>query len=416
MGKFITKSVYWAYELLQNNAIQKQLVELKLWENLSVFEKTKRIESFLSQKGFNPVLTENPIQTKEDIKRLSSNIDQNLVKSWAYTGGSYGEPLRVPYSKQRNTVRTATFKFFNELAGYELGDPFVLIRAKNKSKLEKFLRNENVFIPNDTSTQALEGFANMLTQKRIEVLMGYPSVMYALAIFLNENPENKRGLKIKTIISVSEPLEQEKRRFIFEVFGCKFVDRYSNEEVGLIAQQEEFNGSYLVNSFGIITEIVNPETNLPVNEGEQGKVLVTDLNNDLIPVVRYDTGDLATACEYRDGFLHRIESIQGRIAEQLFSTNGTPISSLMLGPYIYKPLSIQGKVFQYQFAQIEQKRYELRIKGSKGDLPTTVENHLIDNLASILGEDAAVNLIYVVDIKPQPSGKRPVFKNEYIKK
>lgn len=416
MGKFITKSVFSAYELLQNKAIHKQVEQLKLWRDLSASEKNKRLEAFLIKYGFNPILTENPKQIKEDIKRLSSKINQNLVKAWAYTGGSYGEPLRVPYSKPRTTVRTATFKYFNELAGYELGDPFVLIRAKNKSKLEKFLRNENVFIPNDTSSHALEGFTNMLREKRIEVLMGYPSVMYALAIFLNDHPDKKKGLKIKTIISVSEPLEQEKRKYINDVFACKFVDRYSNEEVGLIAQQEEFGGGYLVNSFGIITEIVHPETNMPVKAGEQGKVLVTDLNNDLIPVVRYDTGDLATASEYKDGFLHRIESIQGRIAEQLFSTNGTPISSLMLGPYIYKPLSVQGKVFQYQFAQVEQMCYELRIKGSQGDLPVSVEKQLIADLVAILGEDAIVDLIYVVDIKPQPSGKRPVFKNEYIKK
>jgi phenylacetate-CoA ligase len=413
MKKILAKSVYEAFNFFNGKALSKHINMLKERHNENGRFKQDRLHAFLVKWGLNINLQENPIQTKAEIKAWTAKIDPKKIASWAYTGGSYGEPLRVPYSQNRNYVRTATFKYFNELAGYHLGDPFVLIRAKNKAAWEKFLRNEHIFIPQDTSAENLKKFAIYLKQHKVEVLMGYPTVMFALAIFLDENPQYKEGLKIKSMISVSEPLESEKRAFIHKVMQCRFVDRYSNEEVGLICQQQEFGGEYLCNQYGIITEVVDPITNIPVNRGEKGKVLVTDLHNDLIPVVRYDTGDLAVAGESRDGFLVSIQSIEGRVTEQIFSASGKPISPLILGPYIYKPLSRQDKVFQYQFAQIGEKEYELRIKATQEELSDDLINELETGLVPVLGAEANLHINPVEDIKPQPSGKRPVFKNEF---
>ncbi|MGY6560089.1 MAG: hypothetical protein ACXIT9_12490 [Nitritalea sp.] len=415
MKKSLAKAVFKTYNALKGNAISAHTKKLLAWKSMDGHELQKHTAVFLTRNGFNPNLNENPVQTKADIKYWTEKVPEELIATWAYTGGSYGEPLRVPYSKNRNFVRTATFKYFNELAGYNLGDPFVLIRAKNKPRWEKLLRNEHIFIPHDTSVENLEKFAIYLVQHKIEVLMGYPSVMYALAIFLHDHPSLKKNIKVKSMISVSEPLEMDKREFIQKVFDCEFVDRYSNEEVGLICQQDTFGGPYQCNSYGIITEIVDPITCKAVNTGEKGKVLVTDLTNDLIPIVRYDTGDLAIAGEYNEGYLKSILSIEGRVTEQIFSTVGKPISPLMLGPYIYKPLSRQDKVFQYQFAQVEKEAYELRVKAQQGELSVTLKNELMNGLLPLLGANARLQILELSDILPQPSGKRPVFKNEVSK-
>lgn len=375
---------------------------------------TVDLEKYCNSWAINLPFVESILMDKNDVKKWIEKVDEKQIRSWAYTGGSYGEPLRIPYSKKRNLIRTATFKYFNELAGYQLGDSFVLIRAKDKSTFQKFLRNETIFIPHDISEQRMEAFVVELKKKGIKVLMGYPTVIYELALYLQQNPIKKRDLKIKAIITVSEPLEDFKRKIIHDVFQCKFVDRYSNEEVGMIAQQKEFGTEYFVNRFGIYVEVVNPETLLPVKEGEQGKVVVTDTLNDLVPIVRYDTGDLATAHKYQNEQLISISNIVGRVTEQIFATNGKPVSPLILGPYIYKPLSKQGKVFQYQFAQIGTSIYELRIKAKGDDLPAELMQEMIIGLKSKLGYEADVNVVHVDDIKPQPSGKRPVFKNEAI--
>ncbi len=408
----VSKIVYSGYNVLHAGQLDEYYQDVKRVNSQNVHIHHDYLKFYLKKWGFDPDIEMNSLMDKGDIKKWTKKVNPSDIHSWAYTGGSYGEPLRVPYSKKRGLIRTATFKYFNEAAGYRLGDPFFLIRAKNKSSFMKYLRNEHIFIPGDISESKIREFVNELREKKIKVLMGYPTVMYEVALYLQQNPSEKRGLSVKSLISVSEPLEDFKRSVIHDVFGSVFVDRFSNEEVGLIAQQREFGGDYYVNKFGVYVEIVDPETLRPVAEGEQGKVVVTDLCNDLIPVIRYDTGDLATAVSYREGQLETIRNIVGRVSEQIFSVAGNPVSPLMLGPYIYKPLSKQGPVYQYQFAQTAAGRYEFRIKTGKGDIPGYVIDEVVDGLKGVLGNEAVITVVYCENIKPQPSGKRPIYKNE----
>jgi phenylacetate-coenzyme A ligase PaaK-like adenylate-forming protein len=127
-----------------------------------------------------------PIIGKKEIIEQCKKINFSKIYSWAYTGGSFGEPLRVPYSKYRNYIRTATFKYFNEKAGYLIGDSFALIRAKNKKTLIKFLRNETIIIPLNISEEKLEEMLQLIKRKNITVLMGYPTVMFELALYMKK--------------------------------------------------------------------------------------------------------------------------------------------------------------------------------------------------------------------------------------
>ncbi len=408
----LPKILYNGFDLLNRGELEKYYECVREKNREQVPFGNSEIEGFLRMWGFDPVLENNPLMNKEEIKKWTEKVNPSDIHSWAYTGGSYGEPLRIPYSKRRGIIRTATFKYFNEAAGYRLGDPFFLIRAKNKSSFIKYLRNEHIFIPGDISEPKIREFVHELREKRIKVLMGYPTVMYEVALYLERNPSEKRDLSIKSLISVSEPLEDFKRKAVRDAFDCDFVDRYSNEEVGLIAQQKEFGGDYYVNKFGVYVEVVDPETLKPVDEGEQGRVVVTDLCNDLVPVIRYDTGDLATVVSYRDGQLVTIRDIVGRVSEQIFSVAVNPVSPLMLGPYIYKPLSKQGPVYQYQFAQTSAGSYELRIKTGKDDISDQITDEITGGLKHVLGDEAEITVVFCENIKPQPSGKRPIYKNE----
>ncbi len=412
LKSFTTKALYTLYNAAGGNKLGKLYKEVKEANTTHRPISNEALTAYLTHWGFDPVIENNPLMVKNDVKEWLKKVDEKDIKSWAYTGGSYGEPLRVPYSKNRNLVRTATFRFYNEMGGYRLGDPFLLIRAKKRAAVMKYVRNETIFIPNDISENKMREFVATLKQNSVKLILGYPTVMYELALYLQKHPEDKKGLKVTSLISASEPLEQPKREVIHNVMQCSFVDRYSNEEVGLIAQQEVFGQEYFVNKYGVYVEVVNAETNQPVKEGELGKVVVTDIYNELLPIVRYDTGDLAIAHQYRDGQLLSIRGVVGRVTEQIIATDGNPISPLMLGPYVYKPLSEAGKVFQYQFAQTGKANYELRLKAKDGELGDALISKMKNGLLSVLGEGAVLDIKLMDDIPPQPSGKRPVFKNE----
>lgn len=415
MKKKIPQILYKVYNFIKANQLETFYNEAKIKNNNSINFSTEELSAFLSYWGFENDIGNNPIMDKTIIKDWVKKVDVKKVHSWAYTGGSYGEPLRIPYSKQRGYIRTGTFKYFNELGGYKLGDSFALIRAKNKFAFLKYLRNETIIIPQDISEKKLIAIFHTIINRKVKVLMGYPTVMYEMALFLNYRPELKNDFMIKHLISVSEMLESDKREIIKRTFNCSFIDRYANEEVGLIAQQREYGGVYYINKFGVYTEVVDPITLKPVREGEQGKVLVTDLCNDLIPVIRYDTGDYAIVDQYKNGQLFSIKKIIGRESEKIYDAKGNTVSPLALGPSIYKPLAKEDKLHQFQFAQTNKNKYEVRIKNYSEPIPDDVKLEIISNLKKQLGEKTEIIIKPVDDILPQPSGKRPIYKNEMVK-
>lgn len=412
MRKLITLFVYYVFDALSNWKLTKVYREAKgaYKENGSGMQTrfTRYVDHW--HKGADTRLL--PIMSKKDVIAITERLDTESIYSWAYTGGSYGNPLRVPYSRTRDRIRTASFRLYNELAGFQLGDPYCLIRAKEKPGWQKFLRNEMIFIPKDISPGKLEGLITELKQRNIKFLMGYPTVIFEIALFLKNNPHLSQGLRVKSILTVSEQLDEYKREVIHQSFGCPIIDRYANEEVGLIAQQEEHGGRYLVNQFNIYVEVLDENSLSPVEVGSVGKVVVTDTSNDLLPLIRYDTGDLAIVDEYKDGRLYAISSIVGRSSEVILSTSNKPVSSLMLGPLIYKPLARQQIDCQFQLAYTANSTYELRFRKGLSSVFSRVKSEIVDGLKTVLGDDAVINVKVVDELNILSSGKCPIYINE----
>ncbi|MCH8534626.1 MAG: hypothetical protein LAT51_06105 [Flavobacteriaceae bacterium] len=411
MKTILTKTIFQIYDVLNGSHITKFAKECSI-ANEKIVPRDEEINAYLSKFKIKSSFDNLPITGRKYVIEHTQKVAIDKIKSWAFTGGSFGEPLRIPYSKYRNSIRTGTFKHFNELAGYSIGDSFALIRAKNKSSIIKYLRNETIIIPSNISEKNLNLILDVLQKRKVKVLMGYPTVMFEIAKYIDKN---KISLPVKFLISTSEMLDQEKRNYVKKVFDCAFVDRYSNEEVGLIAQQKNFGGDYFVNRFGVYVELLD-EHNHPVKTGETGRVVVSDFNNDLIPFLRYDTGDMAVAGDYHNSQLITIKKILGRTADIIFDVNGNPISSLALGPAIYKPLSNASLNTQFQLVQVTKDSYILKIKSKQDEVGKDVMSLIVDELRTKLGVHSNIDLEFVEDIPPLKSGKRPVYINLYKRK
>ena len=376
-------------------------------DRMESIDKSK-IAAYLSSHGYPPDIEDVPLMGKEEITSKLPGIDKMKIKSYIYTGGSYGEPFKLPYSSEREMVRTSTFRYFNEIAGYQLGDPYLLIAAKPRPYWSQFLRNEYRFVPRNLTQEKIAEVVDLICKKKIPVIIGFSSVIADLAAYI---AKHKIKTSARAIIFTSEPVDETKGAFIRQVFDCSVTDRYSNEEVGLIAQQRTYGGVYYTNRYNVLVEILD-EMGKPVKAGEMGRVVLTDLKADLVPVIRYDTGDLAVAHGYKDGQLISLRSIAGRLAERIYTAEGEPVAPLAFGPLIHKPMTESNCYHQFQFAQTSKLNYELRIKDG-GLLPVEVSERILHNLNQILGSGAIVTLKFVEDIPPLKSGKRPIYVNEW---
>lgn len=125
------------------------------------------------------------------------------------------------------------------------------------------------------------------------------------------------------VLSVGEVVTASLRDEVKMHLGCNMIDIYATAETGPIAMQCSESGLYHVQSELVFAELLNG-TGQPARPGETGRVVVTPLYNLAMPLIRFDTGDLAiagTACKC--GSPHPvITSIVGRAGSQLRSKNG----------------------------------------------------------------------------------------------
>lgn len=92
----------------------------------------------------------------------------------------------------------------------------------------------------------------------------------------------------------AEPHSEEQRRHIEEMLGVKAYNSFGMSEMcgpGVAFECMEQNGLHIWEDYYIV-EIINPDTLEPVPEGEVGELVLTTINREAMPLLRYRTRDL----------------------------------------------------------------------------------------------------------------------------
>ena len=136
-------------------------------------------------------------------------------------------------------------------------------------------------------TQPMEAIVDALAEYRPEVLVGYPSVIAAVA---EEQLQGRLDIAPRVVVTASEVLTDEAAQTIESAWGSEPVDMYASTELGVIAMGSLDRVGMHVCEEGIV-EVVGEDGN-PVAPGEPGsKVLLTNLVNTVQPLIRYELTD-----------------------------------------------------------------------------------------------------------------------------
>ncbi len=104
----------------------------------------------------------------------------------------------------------------------------------------------------------------------------------------------RRDTKLHTLIIGAEPHSEEQRRRIEQMLGVKAYNSFGMSEMcgpGVAFECTEQNGLHIWEDYYIV-EIVDPVTLEPVPEGEVGELVLTTINREAMPLLRYRTRDL----------------------------------------------------------------------------------------------------------------------------
>ena len=126
----------------------------------------------------------------------------------------------------------------------------------------------------------------------LHAIPSYASRIYE--VMKEEGVDPRRDTKLRVLCIGAEPHSEEQRRRIEQDLGVKAYNSYGISEMmgpGVAFECQEQNGLHIWEDYFIV-EIIDPVTLEPVPEGELGELVITTINREAMPLLRYRTRDL----------------------------------------------------------------------------------------------------------------------------
>lgn len=355
-----------------------------------------------------------PILEKRDIQEQG---DDMVARHWPrddlirnQTGGSTGAPVSFYLSKARKCSRAAATLRHNRWAGWRIGDRGAVIWGAPRdrpsdtwrARLRSALLREPLWLDTANITEAsLAEFHISLLRYRPRIVQAYARSAVLFARYLQN-----RGLsphRPHALVTSAEVLEAEERRLLEDVFGCPVFNRYGCREVSVIASECPAHRGLHIMAEGLYVEIDTPRG--PAAPGEMGSILVTDLLNLAMPLIRYRIGDLgawaAGTCPCGRG-LPRLERVAGRVTDFLVGCDGRLVSGVFLATYVVAQRPSLGQV---QILQHKAGAVTYRIKPGRDFQHQRDLEYLQTTTRRYLGGEAVIAIEVVEELPAEPSGK-----------
>jgi len=356
-----------------------------------------------------PALTKPTIIKKTDQMRSASKYFYTSNKT---TGGSTGQTVSI--LKNADALareRAATLRAY-EWAGVAMGDPqarFWGIPLSQKNKLLykaiDFISNRKRFSAFNITPNAMEEYYRSLLTLKPVYFYGYASILKEFASFVIE-----KGFpplpSLRSIITTSEVLTDNVRELLERAFKCPVFNEYGCGEVGSIAHECEYHKMHIM-SDNLIVEIESD-----TSSNGTGEILVTDLFNYAMPLIRYRVGDYATlsneTCEC-GRTLPLISKIHGRAYDFIVSPDNKKHHPELL-MYIFEELKQQqADILQFQVVQLAIDKLDIFIV--RGDAyADEVSTMLVNRIHEKINSDFDISITFVESIKREASGKLRLIK------
>ncbi|HVN29370.1 MAG TPA: AMP-binding protein, partial [Candidatus Binataceae bacterium] len=326
------RSQYWTEERLR--AYVAAQLEATLGAGL-------RIPFYRERFGNARALPDLPILARREVPRLVDSVralhPQASLLASGLTSGSTGTPVSFFFDRAHQASRfAARARYLRENGWNPFQRNFWIVSTAMESPDLAFVQRGRIlgirFMSHLTDMEVL---ADAVRKIDPVFLYSYPVNLDGLARIFETRGHRLHSLQ--RIFSGSEVLEAAQRDHIRRVFGVEISDNYGSTEA--FPAWECPAGSYHINAEHVIVEVVD-EAGAPAAPGTLGRVLVTTLQNRVMPLIRYEIGDYAVApteSRCRCGrTLPTIGAIAGRDINLFFTKSGKlfspwPLFRPMLG-------------------------------------------------------------------------------------
>ena len=357
-----------------------------------------------------------PVISKEELRlnyksRLSS--EPTPLQMIAETSGTTGKPLITDIDRLTEAYHNAVVKYQEKIAGVRKGwfgvmagipilsitknkPPFWIINYYNKQiHYSSFHLNKDTF----------KYYESHMRKKNIHFLKGYPTAIGSLARFMLDNGKQ---YKLDAVFTSSQPLQDWTREAIKEAFQCKIYDFYGLAERSAWAISMGKNDNLFVVSPICIVEFKKQ------NHTDELSMIVTNLVNKRMPIIRYEMDDLSYPIEddshgIKTNWL-QISPIKSRRGDYIKAPDGRilPAPSFTIAFW-----GLNG-IIESQVHQTARNLVIIRIIPSK-DLNDKSLEVIRKKIENIVGEEMQVKIELTAQLVEGKTGKRQfILRDENI--
>jgi phenylacetate-CoA ligase len=330
--------VYWEKDVETIN--RKKLEELqlaRLKDTVAKAEKSYYYGRVFRENGINAA----SIRSLKDIQKIPFTIKDDLREHWPYgfIAVSKDELVRMHSSSGTTGRATVVFHTTRDIAVWtNLLARCMYMAGMRKSDVFQNMMTYGLFTGGLGFHYGAEKIGALVipagagnSKRQIQLMTDFATTAvhvipsYALhlsTVFSELNLDPRRETKVRIAFLGAEPHTEKMRRKIEEIYGYKAFNSYGLSEMngpGVAFECPVQEGMHIWED-SFLVEIIDPRTLQPVADGEEGELVMTTLQREGMPLLRYRTKDLTriipTPCTC--GRTHRrIERIKGRTDDML---------------------------------------------------------------------------------------------------
>lgn len=317
------------------------------------------------------------------------------------TSGSTGVPVVTYVEPGARDQWVAAQMRALEWWGVERGDRRVTLISRQALGRGRWLKqywiaNTLEYSAMDLSEAMLHRLTARLADPGVRVLRGYPSSLGYLARYIESaGLASPAGLRLVT--TTGEVLFDDVRALLRRVYRCPVATEYGSSETGHIAAECPYGRLHVA------------AENVIVETDADGELLLTDLTNFAMPLIRYRIGDLGRldeACPC--GLSLPVLALEmGRIEDLVVLPDGRRLDAGVFDVVVDELTKLRVPFRQFRVIQHALDRFEVLIAGAAGLDGASVA--VARRLVEVLGWPVIVDIRAVDTIPPERTGKRRRF-------
>lgn len=356
-----------------------------------------------------------PLLRKEDIRTrkpdLVSRAHDVRALDVDYTGGTTGTQTQFYRDRACGVARLGRQWGVLERCGHRVGDRRGVVwgvhaeagvhRGRSwRGAIRAYGAAHEAICCTSMSAGDMREFHGRLRRFRPRTLYGYPSALAELAEFVRA--AGLPPICVARIFCTAERLTDAHRRLLRDVFEGEVFNLYCSREHGCVAFECERHEGLHIDTGSVFVEVVRDGR--PVEPGESGEIVITDLLNYGMPFIRHATGDMAAVvagrCECGLS-LPRLARLDGRTTDRLYRPDGRTVTGLMLTD-LFADI---GQVRVAQFVQTTLDTIDVNVV-TDGEIGLPVRARMLREVRDIIGPEIRIRIRPVDDVPRNPrSGK-----------